>query len=110
MYYNNDTHQAILELERQRTGNYAMDYDDDCIYKKECDECSKHGEYLFNVNSHVICSECICEILREEFSKVVENFQNDTVDCSTIFSEIISDFSDNELLCYVESIYPKVEN
>ena len=109
MYYKNNSQKAILELERQRTGNYGMDDGYDDYHSVVCDECEKGGEILFDVNSHIICAGCICDILREEFALVSELMKNTDIDCTTIFNEIISDFSDNELLCYVESIYQKVE-
>lgn len=106
MLYNNYSQEAISELERQRTGNYGYDREEYPEY--ECSECRVQSGMFFKINSKVYCSECICDYLREEFYKISENKDDGILPADEILKDIISDFSDNELLCYVENKYERL--
>ena len=108
MYYKNYSHQAVLELERQRTQAYDDSYqthtDDDIC----CEECGSSSKKLYDINSHLLCGDCICDSLREVYASINQNITVLNIDALDILKDIISDFSDNELLCYVENRYDKV--
>lgn len=108
MQYKNYTQEAIYELERQRTGNYGIDYEQKRS-DLECELCRAGDNNLYEVNSHIYCGECICDMLREMFSSAAEMMTNEGIDATTILTDIICDFSDNEILCYVENLYERLE-
>ena len=60
---------------------------------------------LFNT---ILCGDCICDSLREVYASINQNITVLNIDALDILKDIISDFSDNELLCYVENRYDKV--
>ena len=106
MRYNNYTDDAIYELERQRTYNYGEGFS---ISEDEvsCDKCGTKNKTIFITDSHRLCEDCICDALREsfeDFSPIASPFG---VDIEKIFKNITEDFSDTELLSYVENIYEK---
>ena len=108
MIYKNYTDEAIYELERQRTLNY---YDDceDSLSECECDECKRTHGTFYEINSVTYCSDCICELLREGYENILNTIPDDRVASVKILEDIIADFSDNELLCYVENKHKKIE-
>lgn len=106
MHYKNYTQEAIYELERQRTGNYGMDYEYEHS-EVECELCKTEENNLYEVNSHIYCGECICDMLRELFYSAAQGLKNEEIDAFSVLNDIISDFSDNEILCYVENIYER---
>lgn len=108
MIYKNYTDEAIYELERQRTLNFYDDYE----YSNqgcECSECRRAHGVFFEINSNTYCSDCICEMLREEYENITKLLPDDRVTSGEILEDIIADFSDSELLCYVENRYKKTE-
>ncbi len=108
MLYENYSQKAIYELERQRTGNYGYDIEE---YEPEfeCKECKTHTGMFFEINSEYYCADCVCDYLREQFSKFSHLSGNEMLDSGEILNEIISDFSDNELLSYIESKYQRID-
>ena len=107
MLYKNYTNDAVSELERQRTGNYGSDlFEEDSDIK--CCECKNSASSLFKINSKYYCSDCICELLREIFSDMADECDSYDIGAKDILKDIISDFSDNELLYYVENRYETI--
>lgn len=105
MYYKNYTEDAVLELERQRTSPYETSYNNQGeLYCKECGSYSK----LHKINSQYLCEECICNSLREVYAGIEGNMTVYSIDASEVLKNIISDFSDNELIYYVENLYEDV--
>lgn len=106
MRYNNYTNDAIYELERQRTYNYA-----DGFYNEEesavCDKCGTGNKTIFITDSHRLCEDCICDTLRDSFEEFSSQLPSFGIDVERIFKNITEDFSDSELLSYVENIYEK---
>lgn len=107
MSYLNYTNDAIYELERQRTNNYGADYEaeDNILF---CDECGSRGKNLFLINSRKVCEDCVCNIIRDAFEEIEPPSAKYDIDAAQIFKNIIEDFTDNEILCYVEDIYEKL--
>lgn len=105
MYYKNYTQDAVLELERQRTMPYEASYNNQSEhYCRECGSSSK----LHKINSHYLCEDCICNSLREVYAGIEENMTVLSIDALEVLKNIISDFSDNELIYYVENLYEDV--
>ena len=105
MYYKNYSQEAVLELERQRTQAYEETYQTNNSNDECCEECGSSLKKLYNINSHLLCGDCICDSLREVYASINENMTVLNIDALDILKDIISDFSDNELLCYVENRY-----
>lgn len=108
MIYKNYTDEAIFELERQRTMNYYDDCDDNSS-ECECAECKTVRGTFYEINSVTYCSDCVCELLREGYETILSEFPDDRVTSGKILEDIIADFSDSELLCYVENKYKKID-
>lgn len=108
MYYKNYSPQAVLELERQRTQAYEDTYQINNVNDECCEECGSSLKKLYNINSHFLCGDCICDSLREVYASIDQNMTVLNIDALDILKDIISDFSDNELLCYVENRYDEV--
>ncbi len=108
MYYKNYSPEAVLELERQRIQAYEDTYQFNNSNDQCCEECGSSLKKLYDVNSHLLCGDCICDSLREVYASINQNMTVFNIDALDILKDIISDFSDNELLCYVENRYDKV--
>lgn len=108
MYYKNYTEDAVLELERQRTQTYEDTYQFSKQSNLCCEECGSSLKKLHNINSHTFCEDCICDSLREVYDSIEQNMTVLNIDALEILKDILSDFSDNELLCYVENRYEEV--
>ncbi len=108
MLYKNYTNDAVLELERQRTDNYASGLFDNGSFVKCC-ECKTNGKPLYKINSKYYCPDCICELLREVYSDISDECDSYDIGANDILKDIISDFSDNELLCYVQNRYETID-
>ena len=108
MYYKNYTEDAVLELERQRTQLYEDSYNLDNENEQFCEECGSSSNKLHNINSHLLCEDCICCSLREVYAGIKQNMTTLHMDALEILENIISDFSDNELMYYVENLYEEV--
>ena len=68
MYYENFSENAVLELERQRT--QAYEYTNNDTY---CEECGSSLKKLYNIDSHLLCGDCICDSLREVYASINQN-------------------------------------
>lgn len=104
MYYKNYSQYAVSELEWQRLqteDSYRFNERDDAC----CEECGSAQKKLHSINSHLFCSDCICESLREVYASIDQNMNVLNIDTSEILKDILSDFSDSELMCYVENRY-----
>lgn len=102
MRYKNYTNEAICELERQR----LMDCDDSNA-DINCDNgCCNN--ILYNVNGRILCEECLIEEIRNEFEKIFSSEDDEENITSEIIKDIISDFSDSEILTYIENRYDKI--
>ena len=108
MYYKNYSEDAVLELERQRTQIYDNTYQLTEQKNECCEECGSSLKKLHSINSHLFCEDCICDSLREVYDSIEQNMTVLNIDALEILKDIISDFSDNELLCYVENRYEEV--
>lgn len=105
MLINNYENYALLELEKQRTNNYGNDIPEYDNYTNSiCCKCGKTQNVL-DINSCFVCSDCILEMLREEFSQLDDDKNIYNINLSLILNDIISDFSDSELLSYIENRY-----
>ena len=102
MRYKNYTNEAIYELEKQRTMNYGYGEKDDLHCENGCS-----GSVLYNTDGHIICEECLIEDVRNTFMNML-NTEDDSNFASQIIKDIISDFSDSELLTYIENRYDKI--
>lgn len=107
MIYNNYTNDEIYELERQRTFNYGADYERN-EFSPSCEKCGNDSKTIFNINSHHVCEDCICNALRDTFEDFEPSYLPFNIDARTIFKNITDDFSDNELISYVENLYEKI--
>ena len=102
MYYKNYTQDAVSELERQRTQTYDT-YRFTEHFDKCCEECGSSSKKLHKINSRLFCEDCICDSLREVYASIDQNMTVLSMDALEILKDILSDFSDSELLCYVEN-------
>ncbi len=100
MRLKNYTKEAVLELERQRdaccnTDEYAL-----------CDNgCS--GNVVFEVYGNTLCPDCIIEDVRNTLAELLP--PEDSGDAAAdILNDIFSDFSDTEILTYIENRFEKL--
>gem|GEM_PF-6644074 len=107
MSYLNYTNDAIYELERQRTCNYGADFEAE-EELQTCEECGTGGKSLFLINSHKVCEDCVCNIIRDALEDFEPFSAKYDIDAGEIFKNIIEDFTDSEILCYVEDIYERL--
>ena len=107
MRYNNYTNDAIYELERQRTYNYGVDYEREA-YDDGCEQCGSNKKTIFKINSHMLCEDCACNALRDSFEDFEPTSYPFGIDAERIFKQITDDFSDSELLSYIENVYEKI--
>lgn len=105
MRYNNYTNDAIYELERQRTLNYGNNYNDYTMV--ECENCTASEKTIFKIGNRLLCEDCICNYLRDCFEEIEFISDANNVDVCEIFKNIIYDFTDSELITYVENLYEK---
>lgn len=62
--YSNNSYEAIATMERQRTGNYGADYDDERRVVYTCSRCDGdiyEGDEFVDFGSQKICIDCINE-------------------------------------------------
>lgn len=107
MSYFNYTNDAIYELERQRTHNFGADYESQPV-APICEECGNDNKIIFKINSHYICEDCVCNLLRDAFDELAPTSSPISLNAEMILKNIIEDFSDSELLSYVEDVYEKI--
>ena len=108
MIYKNYSQKALYELEKQRTCDYDFYEENEESYI--CDECRGEDDIFFEVDSKKYCSCCLCDYLREQFSKFANQCDEGLIDSAQILNDIISDFSDNELICYIENRYKRIDS
>ncbi len=68
MIYQNNSYQSILELERQRTGNYGQDAGDFCT-GEACVRCGMDAEY--EIDGQNYCRECLSEELQQAMQELI---------------------------------------
>ncbi len=104
MSYYNYTNDAIYELEKQRTMNYGEESD----FPKQCELCGRDDKAVFVVNSRCICEDCACNELRDAFEDIEPSSTPSGIDAGVIFNRIIDDFTDSELISYIEDVYTRI--
>ena len=67
MLYKNNTNDAVLELERQRTGNYGFNYTDKKTKTCPCCGYEEPEEFYILDNKCIGCSSCIKRIEYEDY-------------------------------------------
>lgn len=107
MLYANYSNGAIAEMEKQRTGDYGEDFESMVSNKRICYYCGENGDKLYIVEKTIMCEECICRELREKIEKFSAGAGVSRINIKEILKNIISDFSDNKMMCYVEELYEK---
>ena len=102
MIYKNYTDEAIMELEYQRTGEYGANEagENSCDSGCLCD-------VLYRTEDGVLCEDCLIEDVRSELSDLDEKWEKETP-AKKIIRDIFSDFSDSEILTYIENRYEKI--
>ncbi len=100
MRYKNYTNDAIYELERQRT--MEDEYDPNFSCENGC-----VGSPLYNAEGRILCEDCLIEEVRTTFTSMLLSEDDDDFSCK-IIKDIIEDFSDAEILTYIENRYEKV--
>lgn len=107
MLYKNYSNEAILELERKRTGNYGADCENMASNGYVCACCGEKTDGIYIVMKNVVCERCICEELRETAKKLFVPKGESGMNTTEILKNIISDIEDNEMMCYVAELYEK---
>lgn len=102
MRYKNYTTEALYELERQRTADYGNSEEE-----RTCCDNGCTNDVLYTVGDRILCEECLIDEVRSEFERLF--FSDDETDnfSTEIIKDIISDFSDSEILAYIENRYEK---
>ena len=101
MRYKNYTDEAIYELENQRIGEYDDTNDTSC--KNGC-----YNNTLYMVDNQILCQDCLIEEVRNAFDTVFSSEDDENSFSNEIIKDIISDFSDSEILTYIENRYDKI--
>ena len=101
MRYKNYTNEALYELENQRIGEY-----DDTNFLSCQNGC--HNTTLYNVDGQILCEDCLIEEIRNAFTTIFSSDDDENNFSNEIIKDIISDFSDSEILTYIENRYDKV--
>ena len=101
MRYKNYTNDAIFELERQRTLS-----DDERNPDYVCENGCTNSP-LYNRDGRIFCEDCLIEEVRNTFTSMLLSEDDEDFACK-IIRDIIDDFSDSEILTYIESRYEKV--
>lgn len=102
MRYKNYTDEAVYELERQRTMNYGNDFTNTPCCENGC-----FSSVLYNADGHIICEECLIENVRNTFMDML-NAEENAGFAAQVIKDIIYDFSDSEILTYIENRYDKI--
>ncbi len=100
MVYKNYTNEAMYELERQRTMNYG-NINEESLCENGC-----QSSILYNVEGRILCQDCLIEEVRDTLEQIILN-EDESV-CAKIIQDIFSDFSDSEILTYIENRYDKI--
>lgn len=102
MRYKNYTNDAIYALENQRIGEYNDVEKDEHTCENGC-----FNGTLYNIDNHILCQDCLIEEVRNAFFNIL-NSEEENSFSSEIVKDIISDFSDSEILTYIENRYDKI--
>lgn len=102
MRFKNYTHDAIRELEHQRMEGFSDQQGQDSFCDNGCS-----GTVLFDIGDRVLCEDCLIEEVRETLSELICPEETDSAACKVI-QDIVSDFSDSEILTYIENRYEKL--
>ena len=103
MRFKNYTNEAIYELEHQRTGNYGNLYEEsETVCENGC-----INNTLYMIDKRVLCEECLIEEVRNCLIEALEKEDELTLGIQ-IAKDIVSDFSDSEILAYIENRYDKI--
>lgn len=101
MRIKNHTRDAVLELERQRDADYGNSEE-----YSVCDNgCA--SSVIFDVYGKSRCSDCIIEEVRTAFFELLPAEESGNV-ATDILNDIFSDFSDSEILTYIENRFEKL--
>lgn len=102
--YPNDTHAALLELERQRTGGV---YESTGDYR--CENGCAGAQALFFVEGQILCEKCLADYLRKAMAAVIENARAAETypEVPDVLADIIDDMAETELLNYAEYYYSR---
>ena len=103
MIYDNYSQNSILEMEKHKTDNYGFDMSEPAVF---CDECRISDGDFYEFNSEILCSDCMCDLVREKIATV--KYEDEDSQFHELICDIMSDFSDNELLYYIENIFKKI--
>lgn len=101
MRLNSYTRDALTELERQRDTDYGNT--EDCPL---CDNgCS--DSTVFDVYGRTLCPDCIIEEVRTCLTELLPP-EDSGEPSGDILNDIFSDFSDSEILTYIENRFEKL--
>ena len=107
MCFENDTNEAILELERQRTGEI---YEDAGAYR--CDHGCAACHDLFFVGENILCEKCLVDYLHGAVAEIIELAKLTKEEHAEVFdllADIIDDMCESELVNYAEYYYSRVK-
>lgn len=102
MQYKNYSNDALYELERQRTMDYSNAYEYGLVCENGCS-----NNVLYNADGRILCEECLIDEVRKTFMQLLDSEDDENISFA-IIRDIVSDFSDSEILTYIENRYEKV--
>lgn len=105
MRYKNYSNEALYELERQRTSDYG---NFDTEGQRLCENGCSSG-VLYRVGESLFCEDCLIDEVRGEFERLAESEEENGAPSAELIKDIISDFSDSEILTYIENRYEKAQ-
>lgn len=77
-------------------------------FPKQCELCGHDEKPVFLVNAHCLCENCVCNELRDAFEDIEPSLTPSGIDAAEIFNRIADDFTDRELLSYIEDVYTHI--
>ena len=77
-------------------------YGPDCVCENGC-----AGSPIYNAEGRILCEDCLIEEVRKTFTSMLLSEDDEDFSCK-IIKDIIDDFSDSEILTYIECRYEKV--
>lgn len=107
MRFENNTNEAILKLERQRT---AEIYEDAGEYR--CDHGCVGYHDLFFVGEYIFCEKCVVEYLRSTVAEIIELAKltkGEDAEVLDLLVDIIDDMCETELINYAEYYYSRAK-
>lgn len=102
MSYKNYTAEAVWALEQQHNADYNEYADENRVCDNGC-----AGDALFDIYGKILCPDCLIEEVRNLFDELndADNSQNAAAE---ILNDIFADFSDAEILTYIENRFEKI--